>query len=72
MKNISEKEKNLLKKLQNHNDMVLRYSEDNYEINLSYYLEDKCYREKEKGWFKFDLELLFDLAKGKIEGVELK
>ena len=52
--------------------MVLRYSEDDYEINLSYYLEDKCYREKEKDWFKFDLELLFDIAKGKIEGVELK
>ena len=48
MKNISEQEKNLLKKLQNHNDMVLRYSEDDHEINLSYYLEDKCYRAKAK------------------------
>ena len=71
MKNILNVNKNLLKKLEDHENVILKYLDDNTTMELTYDDKLKCYRTAKEGFFKFDLIFLFEIANKKHTGVEL-
>jgi hypothetical protein len=68
---MTEKQLNLLKKLEMRNNFIINFKSDNWKFEITYDLNDKVYREKDTNFYRLPVEFLIRIIKNMEKDVEL-